>query len=413
MNKNKFTLDKIIQPVTPQELLDNYWEKNFLHVERNLSDYYSELFSLSDVEEIIATTASKPDFSVNVVSNKSGTVQTTEAKPSATTLLKEYRSGSTIKIMDVGRFCKSVKYLETELRNFFNTDVAINVYMTPPDSQGFKYHYDRHDVFILQVAGSKNWKIYEPPVELPIEKVIGRGSLFKLKLPFDSDYSGYIDLTGKKVNEIKLSSGDMFFIPRGFIHEAKTSGEMSVHLTVGLYEITWYEACINALKFAFQEETLLRKSLPPGFVSRPDETDIKSQIEQMSKQISEVLPKLLNEDSLKKGVEDLASRFIQASKIYPDGMFGENSNFDIVNFETSVEIQPQVISKVVRHGEAVFLLYSGKYLSLPAKVEEMLVSIKSKRKFKVREIETSMSDESKIVLVKHLLKNGYLRIATE
>lgn len=410
MNQNKFNLEKIIHPVSTKELLEKYWEKNFLHLERKQPEYYSELFSLADVEEIISTTSSKPDFAVNIVSKKTGTVQSTDAKPTATSILKEYRDGSTIKIMDVGRFCKNVKHFETELRNFFNTDIAINVYMTPPDSQGFKYHYDRHDVFILQVKGSKDWKIYEPPVELPIEKVVGRPSLFKQTLPYDMDYRGYIDLRGKKENAIRIESGDMFFIPRGFIHEAKTSGEMSIHLTVGLYEIPWYEACVNALKFLYSDEILFRKSLPPGFVSRAENPEVKDEIESMSKLISEKLRNMFSADILEKGVDDLASRFINASKDYHDGMFDDSINFESVTLDTTVELQPGILSKTVKQGDGVYLLYSGKYLMFPEKAEEMLHSIRHLVRFQVKDIETKMSDSSKLVLAKHLLKNGFLRV---
>ena len=35
--------------------------------------------------------------------------------------------------------------------------MQINAYITPPENQGFAAHYDTHDVFVLQVSGSKRW----------------------------------------------------------------------------------------------------------------------------------------------------------------------------------------------------------------------------------------------------------------
>ena len=46
---------------------------------------------------------------------------------------------------------------------------TLNVYLTPPSSQGFTAHYDAHDVFILQIAGSKHWRLYDAPLRLPME----------------------------------------------------------------------------------------------------------------------------------------------------------------------------------------------------------------------------------------------------
>ena len=42
--------------------------------------------------------------------------------------------------------------------------VQINAYITPPQNQGFAPHYDVHDVFVLQIAGRKRWRIHAPVV---------------------------------------------------------------------------------------------------------------------------------------------------------------------------------------------------------------------------------------------------------
>ena len=46
--------------------------------------------------------------------------------------------------------------------------MQINAYITPPENQGFAAHYDTHDVFVLQVAGSKRWTIHAPVLEHPL-----------------------------------------------------------------------------------------------------------------------------------------------------------------------------------------------------------------------------------------------------
>ena len=45
--------------------------------------------------------------------------------------------------------------------------VQANAYFTPARAQGFAIHHDTHDVFILQVAGSKRWRVWRPVLELP------------------------------------------------------------------------------------------------------------------------------------------------------------------------------------------------------------------------------------------------------
>ena len=43
-----------------------------------------------------------------------------------------------------------------------------NIYLTPPNSQGFKPHWDSHDVFVMQVEGSKRWRFYEGGKDRPL-----------------------------------------------------------------------------------------------------------------------------------------------------------------------------------------------------------------------------------------------------
>ena len=49
-------------------------------------------------------------------------------------------------------FCRM---LGPELGRSFQT----NAYLTPPYGQGYLPHWDNHEVFILQVMGSKRWNI--------------------------------------------------------------------------------------------------------------------------------------------------------------------------------------------------------------------------------------------------------------
>src|ERR671928_56573 len=57
------------------------------------------------------------------------------------------------------RFCRM---LEARLGH----PVQANAYYTPRRSQGFGVHHDTHDVFVLQVSGEKQWRVFEPLLEL-------------------------------------------------------------------------------------------------------------------------------------------------------------------------------------------------------------------------------------------------------
>ena len=53
---------------------------------------------------------------------------------------------------------------------------SINMYVTPPSARGFDVHFDYEDVIIIQVHGSKRWRLWEP------DRKVGQ-----LQLPLRSD----------------------------------------------------------------------------------------------------------------------------------------------------------------------------------------------------------------------------------
>jgi len=67
----------------------------------------------------------------------------------------------TLRILHPQEFTDSLFNTCSILQDWFGCVVGANVYITPPNSQGFAPHYDDVDVFILQVEGRKLWKLYD------------------------------------------------------------------------------------------------------------------------------------------------------------------------------------------------------------------------------------------------------------
>lgn len=95
------------------------------------------------------------------------------------------------------------------------------VYLTPPDSQGVRLHNDDQDVFLMQVWGKKHWTLRNAPKLLPYtEEMLGKDA------PVPDE------LVMEEIMNFTMEPGDVLYIPRGFLHEAKTSAEPSLHITV-------------------------------------------------------------------------------------------------------------------------------------------------------------------------------------
>lgn len=98
--------------------------------------------------------------------------------------------------------------------------VGANVYLTPPNSQGFAPHYDDIEAFVLQVEGQKEWLLYPPRSESEV-------------LPRESSPNFQENEIGEPAFRHTLKPGDMLYFPRGWIHQARTvDGQHSLHITL-------------------------------------------------------------------------------------------------------------------------------------------------------------------------------------
>jgi ribosomal protein L16 Arg81 hydroxylase len=125
--------------------------------------------------------------------------------------------------------------------------VHANIYCSPPNTQGFQCHYDLHEVFVLQVEGTKHWRVFRPFVDAPIES--WRREEGQEALQTDA----YVDVV--------LQKGDVLYVPRGHWHYAVAQDSVSLHVTVGI-------TCRKGMAFLdwlggeLSQETTWRRNAP-------------------------------------------------------------------------------------------------------------------------------------------------------
>ena len=156
---------------------------------------------------------------------------------------RAYLEGYTVAAFIMNRLWANLGKLVDELENDFGFPFRVNVYLTPRGAQGFFSHTDQHDVLILQVAGRKHWKVFNNPIPLPTRDQ----ELGKHGPPLQEE-----DLR-TPMYDVELKQGDFLYVPRGYIHTARTSNATgSMHLTVRILNV-----------FFFKWGHFFEKSLPP------------------------------------------------------------------------------------------------------------------------------------------------------
>lgn len=255
-----------------------------------------------------------------------------------------YRGGATIILQQahqiepsLGRFCRGLEHV-------FSAHVQTNLYLTPPSAQGFKTHYDNHDVFVLQVEGQKSWRLYEKPVDTPY-----RGERF------DSGAHA----SGKLTHEFLLQAGDCAYVPRGLMHDAQTSGSQpSLHITVGMITRTWADLMLEAVSEAALRTPELRRSLPPGFaLSGFDRTEARAHL----KRLGEILARQIELDP---ALDLIADTFIRSRAADNRGAIVEAVR--PVAAGELFRLQTHTPFRIAEDGEHIVLIAPGGELKFPA-----------------------------------------------
>ncbi len=161
--------------------------------------------------------------------------------------------GATLVLQGLHRTWPPVINFANELAAELGHPVQVNAYITPAQNQGFAPHYDVHDVFVIQITGSKQWFVHEPVLVDPLP---------------DQGWEQRKDAVAARavqapIIDTALEPGDVLYLPRGYLHSAKALGDYTIHLTVGVHPITRHRL-IRELVAGAKQVPELRRSLPMG-----------------------------------------------------------------------------------------------------------------------------------------------------
>ena len=109
--------------------------------------------------------------------------------------------------------------------------VQVNAYLSPAASRGLDVHFDYHDVLIVQLAGTKRWRVWQrlERTRWPVRGAPG------LAAPTLEELGQEL---GDPVLDRTLQPGDCVHIPRGCPHAPETVDDESAHLTIGVMALT-------------------------------------------------------------------------------------------------------------------------------------------------------------------------------
>lgn len=416
MNKEhcfKFHLESLLSPVTVQDFFSNHWETAPLVIKRKSPDYYDSLLTALDLDYVISTALSLQSSDVDLIeADDASKLNATRHVKQLALVYEAYRDGATVRVKHAQRHWKALRTLCRQLEQLFSFPVKANLYCTPTGTRGLNRHWDTHDVLVLQVAGSKRWRIFNPRVPLPLENVPPlafeeRGEKLRFYRGAPGKELTHFDETDSELPlyDFTMEAGDLLYMPRGFVHEANTLESASAHLTIGIHVLTWLDLLVVALGQKGHSDERFRKAMPFGFANEACATD------SLKNTFDELLHALAQESNLQNAIEEIAGSFFESRQDLGDGSLMGAGDLSTINNHTFLKRRPGVLCRIINGADTITIANAGSAITLPLMFAATLRFIARTEAFHVREIPGAMTETSKASLVRRLIQNGFLSIA--
>jgi lysine-specific demethylase/histidyl-hydroxylase NO66 len=352
---------------------------------------FGDLLSPDDVDELVADRALRTPF-FRTVREGDGLPAPTRTVTAgsrriadlvdAEALARQYADGATLVLNALHRMHPPVARFCRELAAELGHPTQCNAYLTPGGRhQGFDFHHDTHDVFVLQVRGRKRWVVHAPVLRLPLPSQPRSGP--------DLVADG-----AEPLLDVELEPGDALYLPRGFVHAAVTTDEDSVHLTVGVLATTWYDVLADALTLARDEEEF-RGALPVQ-----PRAQLPALLPEMLRTAAQWLEQLPAAD-----VERVvAARLDRAVPPEPVSLLATAQVVRDLGRATPVRPRRGLPATVRVEGDRVALVVPGRTITLPVAAEPAL------RRMLAAPATSAdlpgLDEEGRLVLVRRMLREG-------
>ena len=242
---------------------------------------------------------------------------------------------------------------------------------------------------MLQISGTKRWTIYDTPVRLPL-----RGQRFQPGAP-----------PGDVSDEFELGPGGAVYLPRGLMHSARSTGEASLHVTLGLTAFTWAELLVESVSAAAIENEPLRRNLPPGFADGGFPAAERERL--FAEKLAIVRSGFDPEAVWRRFADEVLAADVP---LFTD-LLGQRLRRDRLTPRSRVRRRAGLLTEAAAEGETCVLRFCGRELRLPAAAWPALRFAATADEFAVEDLPDCLDAEGKLTLVTRLVREGVLQPA--
>ncbi|MGB0513490.1 MAG: hypothetical protein ACPGJE_01465, partial [Wenzhouxiangellaceae bacterium] len=198
-------------------------------------------------------------------------------------------------------------------------------------------------------------------------------------------------------------AGDLAYIPRGFVHEAATGPETSLHITLGALSLTWSDVLRDAFAELTEVDAAYREAVPAGYARDP------ATFECAKSRLRELLDRLARDIEPESVLDAQVERLVQGSRPEVRGRLIEEIRGQHVSIGDELEVRNEIPNWLDQKGDGVSLSFNGKELTFPVAIAPALRTLLEAGQIRVGALPGNLDAPGQVVLSRTLLREGLLR----
>ncbi|MCZ4337692.1 JmjC domain-containing protein [Shewanella colwelliana] len=382
-------LSKLISPLSIDQFYASHYETLWKHFSEHQVDL-SSLFTSENLEEYLLSArpwaVDDPWARAGMLVAKFPNGGSKPKVDSVEELLELFNDGHSIVLQQAQKRWPKLTKFCNELSCVLGARIGANIYLTPPGNQGFKAHYDRHDVILLQTEGAKIWKVKKFD-KVPTTLVDDE---YEFEFPIMNEETDAVGST-----EIMLSAGQRLYMPRGTIHQGYAYNDVpSVHITFGIKPVTWFD--LLALQ-VFNPDNLtgeLLRSVPQNLLQ-----DLGGEV--AKREMANVV-QLMTLTNIENGL--MPYLHLRNNAIAPTRRFESVNAVNTLSLASKVKLSQPVGAKIIA-GELIS--FTGFKHRIPSPFRSLMKSALQLEKFSLPQLSDTSSDSELIEFGQWLVLSGF------
>lgn len=368
-----------------QTFLTKVWASR-VHVHHTDAERLAGLLTFDDVDRLLTGTAIRtPAVRIArdgaVLPSSSFTRSATLAGQPLTGLVDPrklfdlFDDGATVVLQGLHRYWEPLGALITELELELGHPCQANAYLTPPGSQGFAVHKDSHDVFVFQTHGSKVWEVYEAPA--------------------DAEQAG-------EPSTVVLEPGISMYLPTGTPHAARAQETASLHVTIGINQVTWKNLLERTVGEALAR--IGAEHLPAGYLDEPGML-----AGGLRSRIGELVETLEALDTTAVAQAE-ARRFLTGRTLWQRGGLADRLAARDLTDTTDLRRRPGHPCVSFLDGDRLRVLLGDRELDMPAWLDAAMAAVRERTSLRPADLADLLDEQSRLVLCRRLVREGLLEV---